>query len=120
MHYKYNASKINVTPKGVYLPVSKLHSILAVANLLARNNKSQVCYCDNLLEISLQRAVVNCSFSDNLTSLGVTSILLAMVHNPKSNVYIKIKFKNHVLCTGKKMTHSIYHQNHHTLLHRTG
>ena len=25
-------------PKGVYLPISKLHSILAVANLLAHNN----------------------------------------------------------------------------------
>ena len=28
-------SKINVTIKGVYLPISKLHSILAVANLFA-------------------------------------------------------------------------------------
>ena len=28
------ASKINVTPKGVNLPISKLHSILAVANFL--------------------------------------------------------------------------------------
>ena len=26
-------------PKGVYLPISKLHSILAVANSLAHNNK---------------------------------------------------------------------------------
>ena len=33
------ASKINVTPKGVYLPISKLHFILTVANLLAHNNK---------------------------------------------------------------------------------
>ena len=32
------ASKINGTSKGVYLPVSKLHSILAIANLLAHNN----------------------------------------------------------------------------------
>ena len=55
------ASKINVTPKGVYLPISKLHSILAVANLLAHNNKSQICYCG---QISLQSAAVNCSFSD--------------------------------------------------------
>ena len=31
--------KINGTPKGVYLSISKLHSILAVANLLAYNNK---------------------------------------------------------------------------------
>ena len=35
------ASKINGTPKGVYLRNSKLHSILAVANLLAHNNKSR-------------------------------------------------------------------------------
>ena len=70
------ASKIKVTPKGVYLPISKLHSILAIANLLAHNNKSQICYCG---QISLQSAAVNCSFSDNLTPLGVTFILLAMV-----------------------------------------
>ena len=31
-------SKINVTPKGFHLPISKLHSILAVKNLLANNN----------------------------------------------------------------------------------
>ena len=55
------ASKINGTPKGVYSPISKLHSILAVANLLAHNNKSQICYCG---QISLQSAAVNCSFSD--------------------------------------------------------
>ena len=48
-------------PKGVYLPISKLHSILAVANLLAHNNKSQICYCG---QISLQSAAVNCSFPD--------------------------------------------------------
>ena len=58
------ASKINVTPKCVYLPILKLHSILAVANLLPHNNISQICYCG---QISLQSAAVNCSFSDNLT-----------------------------------------------------
>ena len=31
-------SKINGTPKYVYLPISMLHSILAVVNLLAHNN----------------------------------------------------------------------------------
>ena len=44
------ASKINVTPKGVYLAISKLHSIL-----LAHNNISQICYCG---QISLQSPVV--------------------------------------------------------------
>ena len=53
------ASKINVTPKGVYLPISKLRSILAVANLLAHNNKSQIFYYSH---ISLQSAADNCSF----------------------------------------------------------
>ena len=67
------ASKINGTPKGVYLPILKLHSILAVANLLAHNNESQICYCGQIL---LQSAAVNCSF---LTPLGVTFILLAIV-----------------------------------------
>ena len=46
MTYKCTiSSKINGTSKGVYLAISKLHSILAVANLLAHNNKSQICYC---------------------------------------------------------------------------
>ena len=58
------ASKINVTSKGGYLPISKLHSILAVANLLAHNNINQICYCG---QISLQSAAAKCSFSDNLT-----------------------------------------------------
>ena len=53
-------SKINGTPKGVYLPISKLHSIFDEANLLAHNNKSQICYCG---QISLQSTAVNCSFS---------------------------------------------------------
>ena len=50
-----NTSKINVTPKGVCLSISKLHSILAVANLLVHNNKTQICYCG---QISLQSAAV--------------------------------------------------------------
>ena len=59
---------INGTPQGVHLPISKLHSILAVANLLAHNNRSQICYCG---QISWQSAAVNCSFSDYLAPLGV-------------------------------------------------
>ena len=61
------ASKINGTPKGVYLFIPKLHSILAVANLLAPNNIIQFCSCG---QISLQSAAVNCSFSDNLDTFG--------------------------------------------------
>ena len=71
-------SKINVTPKVVYLSISKLYSTLAVANLLAHNNISQIYYCG---QISVQIAAVNCSSSDKLTPLGVTYILLAMVSN---------------------------------------
>ena len=56
------ANEINVTLKGVYLFIS------------------QICYYGQIL---LQRAAVNCIFSDNLTPLGVTFIVLAMVHNVK-------------------------------------
>ena len=56
-----------VPSPGVYLPIPKLYSILPVANLLAHNNISQICYCS---QISLQSAAVNCSFSDNLTHSG--------------------------------------------------
>ena len=56
------ASKINGTLKGVYLPISKLHSILAVTNLFAHSNISQICYCG---QISIQCAAVNFSCSVN-------------------------------------------------------
>ena len=62
-------SKINVTSKGAYLPISKLHSILIAANLLAHNNISQICCCGQIL---LQSAADNCIFPDNLTPSGVT------------------------------------------------
>ena len=68
------ASKINDTPKGVYLPNSKQHSNLAVAYLLAHNNISQIYYY-----FITECCIVNCSFSDNLTPLGVTFILLMMI-----------------------------------------
>ena len=42
------ASKINVTPKCVYMAISKLNSILAVANLLAHNNISQIYYLSHI------------------------------------------------------------------------
>ena len=61
MDYVTIASKTNVTPKADYLPISNLHSILAVANFLAHNNISQIYYC---CLISLQSNVVNCRFSD--------------------------------------------------------
>ena len=61
------ASKINVTPNSVFLPISKLYSILAASNLLAHNNISQICYC---VQISLQSAAVNFSFSTNDTFGG--------------------------------------------------
>ena len=60
-------------PKGVYLTISKLLSILAVVNLLAHNNKSQICYCG---QISLQSAAV---FPTISFLLGVTFSLLEMV-----------------------------------------
>ena len=37
-----------IPPNFVYFPISKLQSILAVANLLAHNNKSQICYCGQI------------------------------------------------------------------------
>ena len=35
-------------PKGVYLLISKLHSILAVVNLLAHNNENQIYECSQI------------------------------------------------------------------------
>ena len=68
-----------IPPKLFTCPmlISKLYLILTVANLLAHNNISRIWYH---VQISLQSAAVNYSFSDNLTTLGVPFILLAMVH----------------------------------------
>ena len=67
MYYRQQKS----APKGFYLPILKLHSVLAVANLIALNNISQICNC---CQISSQSIAVNCSFPDNLMPLGVGSI----------------------------------------------
>ena len=56
---------------------SYIHSILAVSNLFAHYNISQISYCRH---ISLQSAAVNCSISGNVTPFGVALILLTMVH----------------------------------------
>ena len=48
-----------------------------LANLLAHNDISQICYC---IQISLQSVADNSNFSENLTPLGVTFILLALIH----------------------------------------
>ena len=42
-----SSEKLMLTPKakGVYLPISKLHSILALSNSLAHDNISEICYC---------------------------------------------------------------------------
>ena len=51
-------SKINSTPKGVYLLISKIHSILSVANLLADNNL-WLCY---YMCKKFATAKIECSF----------------------------------------------------------
>ena len=63
-------------PKGTYLSISKLHSILAVANLLAHNKKIKFVTAVKFHYRVLQLTAV---FSDYLTPLGVPFILLAMV-----------------------------------------
>ena len=70
--WKYQRQQNKWYPKGVYLSISKLHSILAVANLLVHNNKfvTVVKFHYRLLQLT---AVF-------LTPFGVTFILLAMVH----------------------------------------
>ena len=46
--------KINSTPKGFYLPILKLHSILTVANLVAHNNLGS-CYYGQPGQVNLVR-----------------------------------------------------------------
>ena len=62
-------------PQRCYVPISKLHSISVVANIYLPipTNITDTCYNG---QFSLQSATVNYSFSQNLTSLEVTNILL--------------------------------------------
>ena len=53
-----------VPPKGAYWPILKLHSILAVANLLAHNNKKSFVTAVKFHYRVLQLLPVNSSFSE--------------------------------------------------------
>ena len=55
----YHRQQNKCYPKGVYLPISKLHSFLAVAILLAHNDISEICYYCQTLLLS---TAVNCCF----------------------------------------------------------
>ena len=47
-----------VPPIGVYLPISKLHSILALANLLAHDN-SWLCYYGHIYSLQLKYSMAS-------------------------------------------------------------
>ena len=79
----YHGQQNKCYPPKVCLTISKLHSILDVANLLAHNNISQICYW---CQISLQSAAVF------LTPLGVTFIMLVMVPCIQMRDYHQSKF----------------------------
>ena len=69
-----------VPPKGVYLPISKLHLILAIANLLVVHNILWLAII--LCASKLTMANIECSFEmGKYTLLGVTFILLLMVQS---------------------------------------
>ena len=52
-------SEVNCTPVGVSLPILKLHSIIAVTNLLAHNNL-WLCFYGQVSKFG--RAKMECSF----------------------------------------------------------
>ena len=68
-------SKTNGTPEGVYLTISKLHSILAVANLLAHNNL-QLCFYGQENSLGKNRVYLR---NGQVSTFGVPFILLVMV-----------------------------------------
>ena len=85
-----------VPPKVFTAHFEAIHSILAVANLLAHNNISQICYCG---QISLQSAAVNCSFSDtfgsNIYFAGdVTSVCYLGQTNTQDNQELLYNIQN--------------------------
>ena len=63
-------------PQRCLLAHFEAASILAVSNLLAHNNKSQICYSG---QISLQSAAVNCSFFWQSDTFGGNIYFAAIV-----------------------------------------
>ena len=72
-------SKINGTPKGVYLPISKLHSILAAPNLLPHIDIAIKYYLQLIIELE-SNVASNCASKH----LWVT----IMRPRPSGDVYI--------------------------------
>ena len=72
----YHRQQNKCYPKRCLLTISKLHSILAVANLLPHANTSQ----KFVSSVKFHYRVVQLFFSDNLKPFGVSFILLPMVH----------------------------------------
>ena len=60
-----NSSKINGNTKGVYLPIPKPHSILAVMNLHAHNNL-WLCYYGQVNSVQLILSVASKCSSKNI------------------------------------------------------
>ena len=70
-------NKINGALKSVYLPISKLHSILTVANLLAHNNLWFCFY----VQVNSGRGKIECSFEmGKQTAWRVAFILMLLAH----------------------------------------
>ena len=103
----YYRQQDNVTPKGVYLPISKLHSILDIANLFFHNNISQICYCGQISS-QLECCSYNCSFSDNLTLLGVTCIatINSKINSTPDGVYLHILKLHSILALANLLAHN--------------
>ena len=57
--YIYHQQQNKWYPKGAYLPISNLYSMLSAANLLAHNN---VWLCNYVQVNSLRLYVIECSF----------------------------------------------------------
>ena len=86
-------SKIFVTPKVFNLPITKLHSILAVSNLLAYNNFMVTLLCAS----KFATTKIECSFEmDRLTPLWVPVILLLTV--PTQAIPLYSRLPTTILC----------------------
>ena len=90
----YHRQRNKCYPKRVYLPFSKLHSILAVANLLAHNNISQICYCSQIsLQRDLQSSGGNIYFAGNGTRKTQTFVCV-FGFSLSANIVVEISLVN--------------------------
>ena len=102
-------SKINSTPKEVYLPILKVYSILAVSNLLAHNNL-WLCYHGHVNSPRLKSNVALNWASKHLSGYHLFCWWWCAIDVNDQSAWESFKIENSIICIRNSLY--IYTFNH--------